>query len=110
MSPLFLQIWGGTNTIARALKSIEDEYGKTPQWKSIYEKVCKKTVLYAVLDQDATYRKYVSVKWPDIKIFYNSNQFWCFAYPWPRVVPEALQTYLRGAFMGKNIIKNHGHY
>ncbi|MDI9863416.1 DUF1593 domain-containing protein [Flectobacillus sp. DC10W] len=108
MSPLFLQIWGGTNTIARALKSIEDEYGKTPQWKSIYEKVCKKTVLYAVLDQDATYRKYVSVKWPDMKIFYNSNQFWCFAYPWPRVVPEALQPYLRGAFMGKNIIKNHG--
>ena len=24
--PLYLQAWGGTNTIARALKSIEDQY------------------------------------------------------------------------------------
>jgi hypothetical protein len=64
-----------------------------------------KTVLYAVLDQDATYRKYVSVKWPDIKIFYNSNQFWCFAYPWPRVVPEALQPYLRGHLWVKILSK-----
>ena len=30
---LFLQVWGGTNTIAAALRSIEEEYKDTDQWK-----------------------------------------------------------------------------
>ncbi|MEZ4852467.1 MAG: DUF1593 domain-containing protein [Bacteroidia bacterium] len=108
MEPLYLQVWGGTNTIARALKSIEDEYKNSDQWSEIYDKVCGKGIIYAILDQDATYRKYISVVWPDIKIYYNSNQFWCFAYPWKRAVPEAWHQYLEGEFMGQHIINNHG--
>jgi hypothetical protein len=107
-TPLYLQVWGGTNTIARALKSIEDTYKNTPQWKQIYEKVCKKAIIYAILDQDATYKKYIEPNWKDIKIYYNSNQFWCFAYFWKRAVPEQLHPYLEGKFMGENIINNHG--
>jgi hypothetical protein len=108
LEPLYLQVWGGTNTIARALKSIEEQYKNTPQWKKIYDKVCKKAILYAILDQDNTYKKYIAPNWPDLKIYYNSNQFWCFAYPWPESVPEPLQPYLRGPFMSKNIILDHG--
>lgn len=106
--PIYLQVWGGTNTIARALKSIEEQYKNTPEWNKIYQKVCKKAIIYAILDQDATYRKYVSVNWKDIKIFYNSNQFWCFAYPWKLSVPQNLHYLLEGKFMGDNIINNHG--
>ncbi|MEA5258700.1 DUF1593 domain-containing protein [Arcicella aquatica] len=105
--PVYLQIWGGNNTVARALKSIEDTYKNTSQWASIYKKVSYKAIIYAVLDQDATYQKYVAPNWPNIKVFYNSDQFWCFAYPWPRVVPNELQPFLRGEFMGKNIIQHH---
>lgn len=108
MEPLYLQVWGGTNTIARALKSIEDEYKNTDKWQTIYKKVCQKAIIYAILDQDATYRKYISVKWPDMKIYYNSKQFWCFAYFWKRAVPEQLHATLQGSFMGDKIIKNHG--
>jgi hypothetical protein len=106
--PLYLQVWGGTNTIARALKSIEDEYKNTDKWPAIYKKVCDKAIIYAILDQDATYRKYVSVNWKDVKIYYNSKQFWCFAYFWKKAVPEELHATLKGAFMGEKIIKNHG--
>ncbi|MBK9510438.1 MAG: DUF1593 domain-containing protein [Cytophagaceae bacterium] len=106
-SPLYLQVWGGTNTIARALRSIEDEYKNTPKWNSIYKKVCKKAILYAILDQDATYKKYIEPNWKDIKVYYNANQFWSFAYFWKRAVPEQLQPYLEGKFMG-DIINNHG--
>lgn len=106
--PIYLQVWGGTNTIARALKSIEDEFSGTDQWEQIYQKICDKAIIYAILDQDATYRKYISVKWEDMKIYYNSNQFWCFAYPWKRAVPEEWHGYLEGEFMGENIINNHG--
>ncbi len=107
LTPLYLQVWGGTNTIARALKSIEDTYKNTPQWDKIYKKVCKKAILYAILDQDATYKKYVAPHWKDIKVYYNSNQFWSFAYFWKRAVPEQLHPYLEGKFMGK-IINAHG--
>ena len=107
-NPIYLQVWGGTNTIARALKSIEDQYKNTPQWKLVYKKVCNKAIIFAILDQDATYRKYISTNWKDIKVLYNSKQFWCLAYNWKKAVPKQLHSYLEGKFMGENIINNHG--
>lgn len=106
--PVYLQIWGGTNTVARALKSIENEYRNTPKWNEISKKVSDKAIIYAVLDQDNTYKKYIEPNWPNIRILYNANQFWNFAYPWPRVVPPALQPYLRGPWFKENIKFNHG--
>lgn len=106
--PVYLQAWGGTNTIARALKSIEDQYCKTKKWKEIYDKVSSKAVIYIILDQDATYRKYVSVNWPGIKVIYNSLQFSCLAYNWYRDVPVELQKYLDGNWFAENIKFNHG--
>ncbi|MDW3651923.1 MAG: DUF1593 domain-containing protein [Bacteroidia bacterium] len=106
--PIYLQVWGGTNTIARALKSIEEEFKGSDKWEGIYKKVCDKAIIYTILDQDATYRKYISKNWQDISIYYNANQFWCFAYPWKSAVPKAWHRYLEGEFMGQNIILNHG--
>ena len=106
--PVYLQIWGGTNTVARALLSIEQQYKNSPQWESVRKKVSEKAILYAVLDQDATYQKYVAPHWPDIRVFYNASQFWNFAYPWPNVVPKELQPFLRGKWFKENIKFNHG--
>ncbi|MEH6682799.1 MAG: DUF1593 domain-containing protein [Sediminicola sp.] len=105
---IFLQAWGGTNTIARALKSIEEDHSGTENWHAIKEKVSKKAILYTIMDQDATYRNYIGPNWPEIRVFYNANQFWCFAYPWKQVVPKEQQPYLEGSFMGANIINGHG--
>ncbi|GMQ25055.1 DUF1593 domain-containing protein [Algoriphagus sp. oki45] len=106
--PIYLQAWGGTNTIARALKSIEDQYKGTSKWESIYQKVIDKAIIYAILDQDATYRNYIAPNWPDLKIYYNSSQFWCFAYAWKNAVPESQHYLFEGKFMGDEIINNHG--
>jgi hypothetical protein len=105
---VYLQIWGGTNTVARALKSIEDEYKGTAQWQHIRKKISDKAILYTVLDQDAAYQKYVAPNWPDIKVMYNAEQFWSVAYLWPRVVPAELQTYLKGKWFAAHIKFNHG--
>lgn len=102
-SPIYLQIWGGTNTVARALKSIEDTYKSKPQWPDIQRKVSEKAIIYAVLDQDATYQQYVAPHWPAIRVLYNADQFWSFAYLWPRVVPAPLQPYLSGPWMAQHI-------
>jgi hypothetical protein len=106
--PVYLQIWGGTNTVARALKSIEDQYSKSPDWKKIYDKVTEKAILYTVLDQDATYKKYILKSWPDIRVYYNSDQFWSFAYLWPRVVPDSLKKFMNGEWFSQNILNGHG--
>lgn len=107
-SPIYLQAWGGTNTIARALKSIEETYSKGEKWKEIYKKVSEKAIIYTIMDQDATYKNYVAKAWPDIKVLYNSNQFFVLAYPWKAVMPGDLQKYFDGKFMSENIVNGHG--
>jgi hypothetical protein len=106
--PVYVQIWGGTNTLARALKSIEDEYKGTSAWEEIYFRVSDKTFIYTILDQDATYTRYVAPNWPDIRVIYNSAQFWSFAYMWPGVVSDALKPYLEGPWFAEHIKFDHG--
>lgn len=106
--PIYLQAWGGTNTIARALKSIEEQYAGEKNWPSIKSKISKKAIIYTVMDQDATYKKYIGGHWPQIRVFYNAQQFASFAYPWKREMPKATQSYFEGTYMGPKIIQNHG--
>jgi hypothetical protein len=64
--PLFITAWGGQSTIARALKSIQEQYENTTQWEAINKKISRKVVLLPSGDQDDTYAKYIKPNWPDI--------------------------------------------
>ncbi len=107
-SPLYVQIWGGTNTFARALLSIEEEYGGSAGWPELYRKISDKLVLNIILDQDGTYLGYVAKNWPDVRVVYNERQFFSFAYLWNRTVPEVQKPYLRGSWFEENILDGHG--
>lgn len=74
---LFITAWGGASTIARALKSIEDEYENTIQWRALKEKIAHKVVLLPSGDQDDTYAKYIKPNWPHIEYrqFRNSPNY-----------------------------------
>ncbi len=65
--PIYLLAWGGLSTIARALKSIQEQYQPTPEWRAVYQKVAQKAVLSPSGDQDDTYAKYIRPNWPDIR-------------------------------------------
>ncbi len=104
---VYIQTWGGTNTTARALKSIEEQYKDTDQWDAIYKKVCDKAVIYIILSQDSTYSDYIQKSWPDIKAIHDQGTFWRFAYMW-KSVPSELTTKLSGQWFSKNILRNHG--
>jgi hypothetical protein len=65
--PLFVTAGGGQSTIARALKSIYDQYAKTPQWASIKEKVSKKLVIIPWGDQDGVNGRYIRPNWPAVQ-------------------------------------------
>lgn len=67
-NPLYVQTWGGTNTTARALKSIEEEYQDSDEWDTIQQKICDKLVLYIILDQDESYGEYIAKNWPELKL------------------------------------------
>ncbi len=86
--PLYVLLWGGCNTLARALKSIEEDYKDTDQWEAIYNKICSEVVFYMILNQDNTYADYISVNWADTKFVHNSGQFWSFAYAKSRTPNE----------------------
>jgi hypothetical protein len=64
--PLYITAWGGQSTIARALKSVQDQYEKTPAWSNVRKKILNKVILLPSGDQDDTYAKYIKPNWPEI--------------------------------------------
>jgi Protein of unknown function (DUF1593) len=66
--PLYLQAWGGTSTIARALKSIADSYGGSRFWPQIKAAISRKAVILASGFQDQTYQDYIAPQWPDLRV------------------------------------------
>jgi hypothetical protein len=103
--PVYLQAWGGTNTIAAALRSIEDQYKGTARWDAVYRKVSDKAFVYIIQDQDATYKEYLAKAWPDVRTIVNRNQFEAFAYTWSGYHPEPLLKYFRKDWIATNILE-----
>lgn len=102
---LYVQTWGGTNTTARALKSIEEKWKDTDKWDVIQSKINEKVVIYIILDQDASYQDYIAAHWPDIKIINDTSNFWHFAYAW-QFHSDELNSTLKGDWCYKNLVNN----
>ena len=100
--PVYLQAWGGTNTIARALKKIQESH---PDQMA---KVSRKAIVYIILDQDTTFRKYIQPNWPDLLVLGSFGQFGTIAYSWDRKIPRALHKHFDAAWMKANILRGHG--
>jgi hypothetical protein len=65
---LYLQAWGGINTIARALKSIADTHSSSPSWNSTKTHISNKVVILASGFQDNTYAEYIAPHWPALRV------------------------------------------
>jgi hypothetical protein len=100
--PVYLQAWGGTNCIARALKTIAEKHPDQ------VAKVTKKAIIYIILDQDKTFRRYIEPNWPGLQILGSFRQFSCIAYSWRGKIPRQLHKYYDATWMRENILKDHG--
>lgn len=101
--PVWIQAWGGCNTISRALKTIQEDYPDRMQ------EAASKMRLFLIWEQDKTYQEYIRPNWEHFNIpTIISDQFDCMAYIWPKVLPEEVQTYFKADWMSANIIKQHG--
>jgi hypothetical protein len=101
--PIWLQAWGGPNTIARALKTIEEEHPER------MAEVAKKIRFFFIWEQDSTYQTYIRPHWGKYEITtIISDQFEAIAYRWKNCQPEEMHKYFVGAWMKENILENHG--
>lgn len=101
--PIWLQAWGGTNTIARALKTIEEEHPDR------MAEVAAKIRLYCIFEQDATYQDYILPHWGKYQMTtIISDQFEAIAYRWKKIQPPAQHKYFAAPWMKKNILNDHG--
>jgi hypothetical protein len=105
---LYVLAWGGTNTLARALLSIQQQYQGTPAWPAIQAKVIHKVVLYNILTQDTTLNGYIRPNWPGLRVVDNQSAFWSFAYAWGITVPTPLRTTLKAPWMEQNLLTGKG--
>lgn len=105
--PLYIQTWGGTNTTARALKSIEEKYSHNPEWLSIKKRIEEKVIIYIILDQDDTYNEYIAKNWR-IKVINDKFNFWYFAYLL-KLSDQHLTQRLRNTWQ-KKLVHNYGSF
>lgn len=101
--PIWIQAWGGPNTIARALKTIEEEHPEK------MAEVAKRIRFYFIWEQDNTYQRYIRPHWGKFEIpTIISDQFIAIFYHWKEYLPADKQPYLVGSWMRPNILENHG--
>lgn len=100
--PVYLQAWGGTNTIAKALSKIQKEH------PTQIEKVNQKAIVYIILDQDETFRKYIEPNWPKLQVLGSFRQFGVLAYAWSRLIPPPQRVFFERPWLEGNITVNRG--
>lgn len=101
--PIWLQAWGGTNTIARALKTIEEKHPEKMNY------VAGKMRFFFIWEQDSTYQSYIRPHWGKYNILtIISDQFEAIAYRWNNAQPKEMHPYFKGAWMKNTILNNHG--
>lgn len=101
--PIWIQAWGGPNTIARALRTIEEEHPDR------MTEVAKKIRFYFIWEQDNTYQRYIRPRWGQFDIpTIISDQFIAIFYHWKKYLPADKQAYLVGSWMKPNILEQHG--
>lgn len=104
---LYLQVWGGTNTIARALMDIQSAEEGTHVWNSLHEAISHKIVITACGEQDDTYRNYIAEEWPGIQ-YVNCMQMGSYAYAWGEMPEGESKDTLRSDFMKRELLSGKG--
>jgi PelA/Pel-15E family pectate lyase len=102
-TPIWLQAWGGPNTIARALKTIEEKYPEKMPY------VASKMRFFFIWEQDSTYQDYIQPSWGKYNIpTIISDQFVAIAYSWKKIIPKNQHAFFNGDWMKKHILEGHG--
>ena len=100
---LFITAWGGCSTIARALKSIQEENEGTADWSALKTKIQDKVYLCMSGDQDDTFVNYIKPNWPEIGVLNVRGGTVPLAYGAQMRVPEEDKLYYSAQWLAENI-------
>ena len=108
--PLFIEVGGGANTVARALMSIEEEYKDQEGWEELYSHICENVILMAWGMQDTCYMDYIQPNWPAMRMVDVSGSTIAYGYRWAtlEVLSEESRQKLSSAWMQENLEKDRG--
>ena len=98
---VFLQTWGGPNTIARALRSIQLEFEGTPGWEELHARISRTAVITSFGQQDSTFDEYIRPHWPELEHREVATRVW--GYFARDVVAEEDQELLGPRWMRENV-------
>jgi len=102
-SPVWLQAWGGPNTIARALKTIQEDHPDR------MVEVSKKAKIFLISHQDKTCQEYIQKEWPEVDVLLSQGEaYGAIAYGWSKLQPDGVKPYFKKEFMKGNILEGHG--
>lgn len=102
--PLWLLAGGGTNTIAAALRSIEERWRGRPEWDEVYRRVCDTVCIFMIITQDDSYRDYIVKSWPDIPLIHCTSLGGVgYLYDETMLTPRSLAMY-QGDWMYEHLI------
>lgn len=99
--PVFIQLWAGPSTVARALMSIEERFAGTPEWEAMRAAVSAKAVITKFASQDDTYDDYIAVVWPGIRVIEVATLAW--GYMARRTIRPEDQHLLSAGWMRDNV-------
>jgi hypothetical protein len=108
--PLYIEVGGGANTVARALLSIAEEYEGTDGWEALYQHICENVILFAWGMQDSCYMDYIQPNWPQMRMVDVSGSTLAYGYRWANVkeLSEESREKLSSAWMQEHLEKDHG--
>lgn len=102
---LYLQSWGGVNTIVRALLSIYEQYHDSDNWETVYKRIIRRVRLLGVRDyvgQDNSYlHNRINELYPDLVILHS--QYFYGVYGYSDMAPENCREMFRSSWMKDNI-------
>ncbi len=106
---LYVQSWGGINTVVRALMSIEEEYKDTDEWQTVYHKVCNKIRILGMINgvgQDNSWKDHAAETWKDVVMLRSEFSYGAF-FASLQTQADSVHTY-QADWLKENIKFNHG--
>lgn len=107
-SKLYILIWGGGSTVARALKSIQDIYSEQDGWQAMKKRIAQKVILCLSGDQDDTEARYMKPFWGEIpRLTLNESNIYLVNYLFAPGTPEEDKIFTTPEW-GKENVLNRG--
>ncbi len=103
---LFISTWGGFNTVCRALISIWEEFGSTPEWEAMEKHIGEKVILCDIYQDNSYMDNKIKQKFPNLHNYKKTGLN--LGYFRSNGAPEKFRSYYKADQMCDHFLFGHG--